>query len=64
MTIFTISDKEEAKLKEWQNAIKTVYGEYGDYLYTFDPNNGIGVAISVYSKLANKTIDITDIDSW
>ena len=63
MTEFSLNEKEEKKLKKWQNAIKEIYGEYGSYSFTFTPT-GIGTGISVYSKLVDKELDITDLDSW
>jgi hypothetical protein len=57
-------DKDQCdKLKKWQEAIKIVYGEYGDYKFTFSPN-GIGCGIVVFSVLANTTINLTDINKW
>jgi hypothetical protein len=60
---FEIDEKQMEKLKVWQEAIKTIYGEYGNYDFTFKPT-GIGDGVYVYSHLAKTTIDLTDVDSW
>ena len=63
ITKFELNEKEETEIKEWQDAIKNVYGEYGLFDFTFTPN-GIGVGIRVYSHAAKVEKDFTDIDSW
>jgi hypothetical protein len=60
---FKLNDKELKKLKKWQNAIKKKFGECGNFVYSFTPT-GIGDSISVYSKLLDESIDITDYGSW
>lgn len=60
---FELNKKEVDKLKEWKEAIKVIYGEYGKFTYSFTPT-GIANHIEVYSELANKSIDLTDVDSW
>jgi hypothetical protein len=60
---FTISGEEIKKLKEWQEKIKDLYGEYGNYTYSFTPT-GIGDVIKVKSHLTGLELDITDIDNW
>ena len=62
-TIFTISESEAKKLKEWQEKIKDLYGEYGNYTYSFTPT-GIGDGIKVKSHLTGLELDITDVDGW
>jgi hypothetical protein len=34
---FTITEAEMKALKEWQEKIKDLYGEYGNYTYSFTP---------------------------
>ena len=63
MIKFELNEKDDEILKEWQEAIKKVFGEYGYYEYRFRPT-GIGTGISVWSDLAKKEIDLTDVDSW
>jgi hypothetical protein len=63
MTTFTLNDKQEQHLKEWQEAIFTIYGEYGNFEYRFRPT-GIGDGVKVWSDLAKYSINLTDTDSW
>ncbi len=63
MIKYELNEKQENELKEWQEAIKKVFGDYGSYDYIFTPN-GIGDGVQVYSHLAKTKIDLTDIDSW
>ena len=60
---FGLTEKEDAILLKWKDAIKLIYGEYGTFEYVFRPN-GIGVVKRVYSDLTDTEIDLTDIDSW
>jgi len=61
--IFSLSEVEEKKLKEWQEKIKDLYGEYGTYTYSFTPT-GIGNVIVVKRHLTGLELDITDVDNW
>lgn len=60
---FELTEKQMLRLKEWQEAIKTVYGEYGNYDYIFHPT-GIGDGVRVYSDLAKVELDLTDVTEW
>ena len=60
---FTLDEGQVKKLEEWQEHIKAIYGNYGQYEYRFS-NNGIGQIVSVYSDLADIELDLTDVDSW
>jgi hypothetical protein len=60
---FEISEKQAIDIKEWQDAINKIYGEYGSFDFIFTPN-GIGVGLRVYSHIAKVEKDFTDIDSW
>jgi hypothetical protein len=60
---FELSDKEQKEIDEWQEAIKTIYGEYGSYTYSFTPT-GIGCIVEVYSELANIKKDFTHEEDW
>lgn len=61
---FELSETQLVKLKEWQEAIKTVYGEYGSYNFCFQPT-GIGDVITVESDLAKGAIlDLTEVENW
>jgi len=63
MKTFTLDDDQVKKLDEWKEHIKDIYGEYGQYEYKFT-SNGIGQIVEVYSKLANATLDLTDVSKW
>jgi hypothetical protein len=63
MKTFTLDDDQVKKLDEWKEHIKVIYGEYGQYEYKFT-SNGIGQIVEVYSKLANTTLDLTDVSKW
>lgn len=61
---FELSETQMSKLKEWQEAIKTIYGEYGSYTYNFRPT-GIGDVVTVESDLApNAILDLTEVETW
>lgn len=62
---FELTEKQEVKLREWKEAIKTIYGEYGSYTYCFRPT-GIGEVVTVSSDLVGDkhVLDLTDVDSW
>ena len=63
ITKFELNEKEETEIKEWQEDIKKVYGEFGLFDFTCTPY-GIGVGIRVYSHAAKVEKDFTDIDCW
>jgi hypothetical protein len=63
MMIFEMSEQQKRKLTEWQDAIEKVYGQKGNYEYTFRPN-GIDYTITVYSDLANFELDLTEIENF
>ncbi len=63
MTKFELTKTQEEKLKDWKEAIKKVFGEYGKYDYIFSPT-GIGDVVKVYSHLAKTTLDLTEVESW
>lgn len=60
---FELDDKQIKKLNKWTKKLKKKYGEVGLLEYRFTPT-GIGDVVEVYSKTANKTINLTDVDSW
>ncbi len=43
------------KLKDWQNAHKTLYGKFGDYVYSFE-DTGINTFVEIKSKLSDQSI--------
>jgi len=60
---FEITEAQEAIIKEWQEKIKDLFGEYGIYDYTFTPY-GIGMGIEVRSHLTGTVLDLTDVDNF
>lgn len=60
---FELYEEQIVKLKEWKDAIKLIYGEYGKFVYSFTPT-GIGNIVEVYSELAKTTLDLTEEDKW
>jgi hypothetical protein len=62
---FEITETQIKKLKTWQEAIKTIYGEYGSFTFCFRPT-GIGNVVVVESDLLgpHQTLDLTEVESW
>lgn len=60
---FELTDAQMVKLKEWQEKIKDLFGEYGLYTYSFTPT-GIGDGVEVFSSLTKTKLDLTDVDTW
>jgi hypothetical protein len=60
---FEITKDQMVKLKEWQEKIKDLFGEYGNYTYSFTPT-GIGDGVEVWSDLTKTKLDLTDVDTW
>jgi hypothetical protein len=62
---FELSEKQLSELKEWQEAIHKIYGDYGSYTYCFTPN-GLGESVTVISDFVGDShpLNLTDIDSW
>jgi len=60
---FELDEDQVKRLKIWQEAIKVVHGEYGHYEYTFLPT-GVGNLVTVFSHLANTTLDLSDVEKW
>jgi hypothetical protein len=60
---FELDEAQMVKLKEWQEKIKDLFGEYGNYTYSFTPT-GIGDGVEVWSDLTKTKLDLTDIDTW
>lgn len=63
MIQFSLSEAQEVSLKEWKEAIKKVFGEYGSYDYIFTPT-GIGVVVKIYSHLSKTYLDLTEVENW
>jgi hypothetical protein len=60
---FELTAAQVVKLKEWQEKIKDLFGEYGNYTYSFTPT-GIGDGVEVWSDLTKTKLDLTDVDTW
>ena len=60
---FELTDAQVVKLKEWQEKIKDLFGEYGNYTYSFTPT-GIGDGVEAWSDLTKTKLDLTDVDTW
>ena len=60
---FELTAAQVLKLKEWQEKIKDLFGEYGNYTYSFTPT-GIGDGVEVWSDLTKTKLDLTDVDTW
>jgi hypothetical protein len=65
MMNFNLTSTQEEKLKKWKESIKTIYGEYGSYTYSFRPT-GIGDVVTVQSDLVgpNHVLDLTEVENW
>jgi hypothetical protein len=63
-TAFSLSESQQNKLDEWKGHIKAVFGEYGNYEYIFNASSGIGIKVSVYSELADRELDLTEVENW
>lgn len=61
--IFEMSLTQKQKLEDWQDAVEKVYGQKGNYEFTFKPN-GIDYTITVYSELANFELDLTEPENF
>lgn len=60
---FELSPTQIENLKKFKKKIKRKYGKFGTFEYKFTPI-GIGTIIEVYSKLDNKSINLTEEDNW
>lgn len=60
---FDLDKTQEEQLRVWQVAIKKEYGKYGTYTYCFSPY-GVGTGIEVYSHLAKKSLDLSNVQDW
>lgn len=60
---FKLTEKQVSQIKEWQDKIFDLFGEYGSYEYRFTPT-GIGDGLYVYSKLAKIGKDFSNVEDW
>jgi hypothetical protein len=61
MINFKLDEDQEKRLKDWQDKIKELFGEYGHYDYTFTPY-GMGTDVKVLSHLTKTELDLSDVD--
>ena len=62
-TYFKLTERQEKELKEWQEKIKDLFGEYGHYDYTFTPY-GMGTGVKVRSHKTGTTLDLSHVEDW
>lgn len=60
---FSLNEKQTTQLKEWQEKIKDLFGEYGHYDYIFTPF-GMGTGVIVRSHLTNTELDLSNVEDW
>lgn len=60
---FKLEKDQEEKLKEWQEKIKELFGQYGYYDYIFTPLD-MGTSIIVRSRLTKTELDLSDVENW
>lgn len=63
MRTFELTEDQEEKLKVWQEKIKDLFGNYGEYEFRFR-SNGIGTECDVHSDLTGTILNLTDISKW
>lgn len=56
---FDITPTQEEKLRIWQQALETIYGEQGDVEYFFKPA-GDDIEVRVYSHSAKAWLNLTE----
>ena len=61
---FKLTEVENQRAKEFENALIQIYGETGVIKYIFTPASGLGYGVDIHSEKANITKDITDYESW
>ena len=60
---FSLNEKQVKQLKEWQEKIKDLFGEYGHYDFTFT-SYGMGTEVKVRSHLTNTYLDLSNVEDW
>jgi hypothetical protein len=61
---FKLTEIEEQRVKEFEAALKEIYGDTGTLKFIFTPASGLGYGVEIHSEKANITKDITDYESW
>jgi hypothetical protein len=62
-THFTLTERQERELKEWQEKIKDLFGKYGHYDYIFTPY-GMGTGLKVKSHITGIELDLSHVEDW
>jgi hypothetical protein len=62
-TGFTLTERQEKELKEWQEKIKELFGKYGHYDYIFTPY-GMGTGLKVKSHITGIELDLSHEEDW
>lgn len=60
---FELDELQLKDLKEWQEKIKDLFGEYGSFEYTFIPT-GIGDKVLIKSSLTGLILDVSHEERW
>jgi hypothetical protein len=60
---FKLEESQLKQLKEWQNKIYDLYGEYGHYDFIFTPYS-MGTSLKVVSHITKTELDLTDFGEW
>ena len=63
MRQFTLTQEQYKKLDEWKSAIKTIFGEYGLYTYSFT-EDGIGMTVKITNSLHDAELDLTEYENF
>lgn len=63
MISFSLSTTQEEKFNAWKEDIKEIFCEYGNFTYIFKPY-GIGTSVIIYSELLQKSLDLSEVESW
>ena len=58
-----LTDSQQTKLDAWLYHIKELFGETGQLTWMITPT-GIGSKITVYSKLVDLQLDLTETETW
>jgi len=60
---FKLEDSQIKKLNKWKEEIKSRYGKYGGYTYSFTPT-GVGYIVTVKSDLTKAKLDLSEVEKW
>lgn len=63
MISFALTSTQEEKFNVWKEEIKNLFGEYGNFSFSFKPY-GMGTSVSIYSDLLKSSLDLSDVELW